>query len=80
MKELYLVTGKNCKGCNIQKQWFKDAGVEFKELDREKNQDFCSKMGIMGIPTTIIMANDRPIHSWIAGTVKAEEVKEILGA
>lgn len=80
MKEVYVVTGKRCKYCEVQKKWLKDAGIPFKELDIEKNQDFCNKLRIMGLPTTIIMANDRPIHSFIAGTVKPEEVLELLGA
>lgn len=77
MREVYLVTGNNCHGCKVQKERLKEAGIEFKELDREKNQDFCSKMGIMGIPVTLVMANGKPVASW-NGTVDVKYIKEVL--
>ena len=77
MKEVFVVTGKGCKYCPLQKKWLDDAGIKYTELDVEKNSEFVSKLGLMGLPMTVIMKKDKVIHAY-SGTIRAKEVKELL--
>ncbi|MGN0771967.1 MAG: ribonucleoside triphosphate reductase [Christensenellales bacterium] len=72
---VYLFTTTRCPNCPIAKDELQAAGVNYKAIDAEANQDMAVNYGIMQVPTLVVV-KDGQVDKY-AGVMK---IKKYLGA
>lgn len=70
----------NCKALEpTVKEVVLETGVQYKDIDADKEMDFCTKKGIMSLPVTFISKGDNEVR--IDGVVTKQklldEIKKI---
>ena len=54
MKQIIVITGKQCPACRTLIRRLEEAKIEFSEIDMRNASEFISKYGIRSIPTSIL--------------------------
>ncbi|MDY4591996.1 MAG: ribonucleoside triphosphate reductase [Eubacteriales bacterium] len=71
---VYLFTTTRCPNCPIAKEELQAAGVNYKPVDAEANEDMSVKYGIMQVPTLVVV-KDGQINKY-AGVMKIKKYLE----
>ena len=71
---VYLFTTTRCPNCPIAKEELQAAGVNYKPVDAEANEDMSMKYGIMQVPTLVVV-KDGQINKY-AGVMKIKKYLE----
>ncbi len=71
---VYLFTTTRCPNCPIAKEELQAAGVNYKPVDAEANEDMSVKYGIMQVPTLVVV-KDGQINKY-AGVMKIKKFLE----
>ena len=71
---VYLFTTTRCPNCPIAKEELQAAGVNYKPIDAEANEDMSMKYGIMQVPTLVVV-KDGQINKY-AGVMKIKKYLE----
>lgn len=62
MKKVKIYTSPTCGYCEMAKEWFKEKGIEYEEIDVAKDQNAAQEMvkesGQMGVPVIIVGENE----------------------
>ncbi|MDD7351311.1 MAG: ribonucleoside triphosphate reductase [Clostridia bacterium] len=71
---VYLFTTTRCPNCPIAKEELQAAGVNYKPVDAEANEEMSMKYGIMQVPTLVVV-KDGQINKY-AGVMKIKKYLE----
>lgn len=69
----------NCKALEpIVKEVVLETGVNFKDVDAEKEMDLCEKEGIMNLPVTILTSGEKKVR--IDGVVTKQKLLDTINS
>lgn len=81
MPEVTIYSTKSCPYCQMEKEYLDEKGIKYTNYyvdgDQEKAQEMIEISGQMGVPFTVIKADDGQEH-YVLGFQK-EKLNEILG-
>ncbi|WP_290597066.1 thioredoxin family protein [Archaeoglobus sp. JdFR-39] len=81
MVEILLFSARWCAPCKIVKQYLRERGIDFKEVDVEKNGELAKKYFVQSLPTIVVLENEVPIASIVGSDLSRLEsvLREIHG-
>jgi len=75
MKEVIVFSAQWCGQCQPFKKALEQQGVSFENIDVDEQEEKVAKLGIRGLPTTLILENGVEIKR-----ISGNKVKEVLEA
>lgn len=79
MNKVVVVSASWCSQCGPYKKALERAGIEFESLDADDsaNEAYLLKMGVRGLPTTIVLDGEVVVGTVVGNNVP--KLKELLG-
>jgi thioredoxin 1 len=84
MKHVIRFTAKWCSPCQAYTPTFEKVasetpGIQFETIDVDSTDSRITEYGIRGVPTTIVLENNKVIKRQ-SGNIGAEQLKQMIGS